>query len=127
MKNQFTPTLQMVDHYRNNQPLTLADLDNDQDDSPLDSLIQKMAGPFCKKIEFVDDKTVDGWRRLYYQVTTPVYTGRIDTDENGKYADSDDAKEIVWVPVAPDMGIRFIAMQVMVQVRSIENNVFTTL
>ncbi|WP_080057151.1 hypothetical protein [Spirosoma aerolatum] len=125
MQKLATPTLQMVDHYRNNKPLTLADIDADQDFSELEYLVETLAGPYCKSIEFHDDNRKHGCRCLEFNVRTAVYNGAIDRDEDGKYPDTGDVKQRIWVPVHDEMTIEQIAYSVMNEVRSIENNVFS--
>ncbi|MBN8826473.1 MULTISPECIES: hypothetical protein [unclassified Spirosoma] len=49
------------------QILTIAHLDDDQDFSPLDTLLEKDRPYGCRAIEFIDDNTSRGYRALEYR------------------------------------------------------------
>jgi hypothetical protein len=117
--------LPMVDYYRDGRPLTLADLDAEEDFSDLDHLVEKLAGPYCTSIEFHDDNRKHGCRSLEYIVHVSAHNGRIDRDENGLCADSDDIREIIWVPVHDEMTLDQIAESVVKEVKAIDGNIFS--
>ncbi|UFH52520.1 hypothetical protein [Spirosoma sp. KNUC1025] len=106
------------------QTLTLAMLDEEQNFDPLDARISKLAGPHCQSIAFYDDNRKHGCRALEYEVRTAVYNGYVDRDESGRYPDTGDVREIIWVPVHDEMTIEQIAQAVVREVQGIDCNVF---
>ncbi|GAB3881449.1 hypothetical protein [Spirosoma agri] len=105
-------------------PLTLADLDAEQDFSELEHLVSKLAGPHCSSIEFHDDNRKHGCRSLEWIVCTPVYNGYSDRNEDGVYADTSPLREIIWVPVEAHHTIQNIAERVAYEVQCIDDNRF---
>ncbi|QHV96330.1 hypothetical protein [Spirosoma endbachense] len=105
-------------------PVTLADLDRQQDFSELEQLVAKLAGPHCLSIEFHDDNRKHGCRSLEWIVVTSCYNGYADRDEDGNYADTGNVREVIWVPVRDTDTIENIAERVVAEVRGIDSNVF---
>ncbi|MCX6218310.1 hypothetical protein [Spirosoma sp.] len=96
------------------QTLTIADLDNEWDFSPLDEAIEEARPNKCRTVEFIDDNHKRGYRALEYKVE--VVAG-IEYDEEGwasKYE-----KYLVSIRITPTMPLHTIVHELVGEINAL--------